>query len=359
MDRIAALTWSWLNVLNKRRYDALCNVYGTPEAALPHLGEQLLTALGCREETVRAALLRHEEFDPHAYDAELHRRGLQLHTLDDASYPAALHQIGDPPIFLYAKGDVAVLQEPCIALVGTREMSAYGKRVTEHFVPDLVAAGMVTVSGLATGIDAHVARETITAGGKTVAVLAHGLSAVYPKANATLAKQIVEHGGVLLSEFPLDMRPDTYTFPARNRIIAGLSLGTIVLEAGEGSGALITAELALEYNRDVFAVPGQIFDTQYAGCHALLASGHAKLAVNAAAVLQEYGIRTSSEPRSTYAPQNDAEQSVYSALTTMPQSVSDLVDKAKIEAAALNATLTLLEIHGAARNVGGGMWVRH
>jgi DNA processing protein len=358
MDRTAALTWSWLNVLNKRRYDALNNVYKGMEAALPHVGEQMLKALGCRDETVRGALLRLEEFDADHYDAQLQERGVTLLTLEDAVYPAQLREIADPPVFLYAKGDLSILSQPCIALVGTRAMSAYGRRVTQSFVPALVQAGMVTVSGLATGIDSEVAQETIAAGGKTVAVLAHGLAAIYPKANTQLAKNIVAKGGLLLTEFPLDQSPDTYAFPARNRIIAGLSIGTVVLEAGEGSGALITAQLALEYGRDVFAVPGQIFDPQYAGCHQLLAAGHAKLAANADAVLQEYRIAASGKTAMTYAPQNEQEGVVYEALTSMPQSVGDIIEKASIDAAVANATLTLLELHGAVKNVGGGMWVR-
>ncbi|MFA7682384.1 MAG: DNA-processing protein DprA, partial [Candidatus Peribacteraceae bacterium] len=238
MTRENTLVWSWLGVLTKKRYDVLQDVYGNLDEALGHMSEELLKSLGCREETVWKTLNRLEEFDPSAYDQELKKRDLHLLSIEDASYPEALRTLPDPPVFLMYRGDLTILSQPCIALVGTRNMSSYGKRVVEEFVPAFVSAGMVTVSGLALGIDTYVAQQTIALSGRTVAVLGHGMAQIFPRSNARLAEQIVENGGLLLSEFPLDSAPDKYTFPARNRIIAGLSLGTVVLEAGEGSGAL-------------------------------------------------------------------------------------------------------------------------
>lgn len=359
MNAATALTWSWLNVLTKKRYDALRGKFGSLEDALQHVDQELLRALGCREETAISALNRLEEFDPDAYAAQLQTRGITLISFEEDSYPAQLKEIADPPVFLYYKGSIKILRQPCIALVGTRDMSAYGKRITETIVPELVRAGVVSVSGLAIGVDAQVARDTLASGGQTVAVLAHGLAGVYPRGNAKLAQEILAQGGALLSEFPLDIAPDKYTFVARNRIIAGLSLGTVVLEAGEGSGALITAELALEYGREVFAVPGQIFDPHYAGCNLLISRGQAKLVTVTEDILHECGIvQPETSERPAYTPQHGVEKTVYSTLTTMPQSVSDLVKQAGIEAASINAMLTLLELNGAAKNVGGGMWVR-
>ncbi|MDD5469865.1 MAG: DNA-processing protein DprA [Candidatus Peribacteraceae bacterium] len=359
MNAETALTWSWLNVLTKKRYDALKGAFGSLEDALQHMGPELLRSLGCREETVLSALNRLEEFEPDAYAAQLQKRGILFTSLEEDAYPAQLREIADPPVFLYYKGSIKILRQPCIALVGTRDISAYGKRVTEAIVPELVRAGVTTVSGLAMGIDAQVARDTLAANGQTVAVLAHGLAGVYPRGNAKLAQEIVANGGALLSEFPMDAMPDKYAFVARNRVIAGLALGTVVLEAGEGSGALITAGLALEYGREVFAVPGQIFDPHYAGCNLLASRGQAKLLTATADILHECGI-VQPEPTEhpAYVPQHAVEETVYSTLTTMPQSVPDLVTQAGIEAASINAVLTLLELSGAAKNVGGGMWVR-
>ena len=359
MDTNTALTWSWLNVLTKKRYDALIQMFGDIDHALDHVDESLLKGMGCRDDTVEKTLNRLEEFDPNWYEKELKERYIRLVSIEDEFYPAALKEIGDSPIFLYARGDIKILSQPCIAVVGTRNMSAYGKRATESVVPDLVHAGMVTVSGLAIGVDALCAQETIAAGGRTVAVLGHGLAEVYPRLNAKLADKIVESGGLILSEFPLDAPPDTYTFPARNRIIAGLSLGTVIIEAGEGSGALITAELALEYNREVFAVPGQIFDDQFIGCHQIIATGCAKLITSAKDILQELNIiAPESDRESAYIPQDETQQAVLDALTSMPQSATDLVDKSGIDTGTMNAALTMMELAGGVKNMGGGMWVR-
>jgi len=354
------LTWSWLNFLTKKRYDALITKYGSLDVALSHIDTAMLSELRCQEETIFRVLNRLEEFDPENYAAEIKKRGLTLISIESPQYPALLRNIEDCPIFLYYKGSIDILNQPCIGCVGKREMSPYGKRVAESFVPTFVQSGMVTVSGLALGIDAVVAKETLQTGGKTVAVVGGGLAKIYPSSNTALAKEIVENGGLILCEFPLDQIPDKYTFPARNRIIAGLSLATIVFEAAKGSGALITADLALEYNRDVFCVPGQIFDENYEGCHQYIAEGRAKLAQSPEEVLRDIGIvsqRSNTEVQE-YHSDDVQEQRIYDSLTAMPQSVSDLVEKAQVDAAIINAKLTMLELCGRAKNVGNGMWVR-
>lgn len=360
MDSRAALTWSFLNILTKKRYDALCNVYGDLEDALKNLNEEMLRSFGCRDEAVYRTLLRLEEFDGERCQEELDRHGASLCTINDPSYPRLLREIPDPPVFLYYKGDISIGNQPCISLVGTRRMSLYGKRIAQEFTAAFVRAGAVTVSGLAQGIDAEVARETIRSGGRTVAVLGHGLGMIYPAGHKELAAQIVENGGLLLSEYALDTEPDSHTFPERNRIIAGLSLGTVVCEAPEASGAMITARLALEDNRDVFAVPGQIFDENYRGCHALVAKGQAHLAVDPAEVLREVGLVVADGSRTAdFAPADASEEKVWGALTSMPQEVDDIVERTALSPATVGAKLTVLELAGAARNAGGGMWIRN
>ena len=352
-------TWSWLNLLTKKRYDALIEICGTLDSALQHIDPELLQAIGIRMDTIMKAMNRLDEFDPEQHAAELEKRSISILSIENDAYPSALADIPDLPIFLSYKGDISLVNQPCIGLVGKRDMSSYGKRVTESFVPPIVRAGCVTVSGLADGIDTVVAEETIKAGGKTIAVLGHGFGTIYPQSSARLAEEIVESGGLVLSEFALDTQPGKYTFPARNRIIAGLSAGTVVLEAAAKSGALITSDLALDYGRDVFAVPGQIFDPNYEGCHAAIAQSKAKLVSSADEVLREIGIVSPQRAaKSEYQPQSDQESIVYKALTTMPQSVSDLVGGSGLRTDEINATLTMMEIVGAAKNVGGGMWVR-
>lgn len=361
MEHLTKLRWSWMNALNLKRMKAMQDRLGSLDTALTTLSPDLLMEVGLKEETALLTMNRLEEFDAAAYEAELKKRDLRLIAIDEDEYPTLLQQVPDAPVFLYVRGNLKILGDPCIALVGTREMSEYGRRVVAHLIPPLVAAGVVTVSGLAYGVDAEVARETLRIGGPTVAVLGHGLGMIYPKAHAKLADEIVKAGGLLLSEFPLDIQPDQYTFPARNRIIAGLSLGTVVVEAAEGSGSLITADLALDYNRDVFAVPGQLFDPNYRGCHQLIGRGQAKLITDASEILAELGVVAPTLPlgdRPTFVAGSEEETKIYGTLSTMPQSLDDLVVKSKLDAAAANATLTILELKGVVRNVGGGQWVR-
>lgn len=358
MDLHTALIWSYANILTKKRYDAIVEHYGSLEQALAALDEGLLKALGCKEETIYTVLNRVSEFDPAWYQAQLQKRGISFLSIEDAAYPSALKTIGDPPIFLYYKGSLGIVSQPCIACVGARDMSSYGKRVSELFVPAFVQAGLTTVSGLALGIDACVAEETLAAGGRTVAVLGHGLADIFPKSNKLLGERILAEGGLILSEFPLDQQPEKRTFPARNRIIAALSLATVVLEAGEGSGSLITADLALEYGRDVFIVPGQVFDPGYAGANAYIAAAKGKLALGPQQILSDLGIVASQRSEIEFTSEDTEEQLLYGALTSMPQSVSDLVETAQLEAAVVTAKLTMLELQGAAKNTGNGMWVK-
>lgn len=354
----AALQWSSLQVLNRERYDALLNVFENLDTALKHLDEQLLRSLGCRESTVRNAMERLETCDPAEEEALLASQKARIIVYGDASYPRRLAEIPDAPIFLYVRGDLSVLDAPSIALVGTRRMTAYGKRVATEFARALVQARITTVSGLARGIDACVAEETIESGGKTVAVLGQGLSTLRGEPKS-LMDQIVDAGGVMLSEFPLRSGPDLFTFPLRNRIIAGLSLGTVVLEAPEKSGALITARLAFDYGREVFAVPGHIFDENFSGCHALIAEQKAMVARSPVHVLRELGV-IAPDPESSivYSPQNSDEEAVLKALSSMPAQADELVEKSGLAPSQVNATLLMLELNGAARNLGGGQWVR-
>ena len=358
MDRTTALTWSYIGVMTPKRYAYLIQAYGDLKTALQKLNREMLRSLRCREDTIVDALQRKDAFDPARYQAELQKRGIEFLTREDTAYPERLREVPDPPTFLYARGDLSVLKQKCIALVGTRKMSSYGKRATERITDGLVNAGVVTISGLAYGIDTHVARVTLRTGGRTVAVLAHGLGNLHPRGNVALAEQVVREGGLLLSEFPLDAPADKYTFPSRNRIVAALSLGVVVLEAGEGSGALITADFAHDYARELFVVPGQIFDAGYQGCNALLATGQAKLVSSAKGILEELQMKVAPEKKpELYVPQTPEETELMSALSTMPQSASQLAEVTGLTASSINIALTMLELAGAAKNIGGGMWV--
>ncbi|MBM3227384.1 DNA-protecting protein DprA [Candidatus Peribacteria bacterium] len=358
MDHATAITWFALGVLTKRRYDILLKRFGTIADALTALDSTVLQEIGCKPETVERTLSLRKEFSATVYAQRLAKAGITLISMEDAAYPAFLREIGDPPVFLSYRGDLSLLSKPCLGIVGSRNMTSYGKRIVDAWVPEIAGCGVVTISGLALGIDAEVARSTMASGGKTVAVLGHGLARIYPPTHAALAKDITDSGGLLVSEFPLDIAPDKYTFPARNRIIAGLSRGVLVVEAGEESGALITADLAIDYGREAFAVPGSVFSELSAGCHAILSRGEAKIAVFAREVLQDIGVLAPEHTQAPVLPPEDpALRRVWEALSGVPQTLSSVVETLDRDAASIGAALTALELLGRARSV-DGCWVR-
>ena len=355
----AALLWSCIQVLNRERLDALLKVFGSLEEAAKHVDSEILRGLGCRETSVSSGMERLAKCDPEQEEKLLESSNATIITFGDDRYPERLADIPDAPVFLYAQGDLSILNRPSVGLVGTRKMSGYGKRVAQEFTRALVQAQIMTVSGLARGIDSLVAEETIQGKGKTVAVLGQGLLTLSSESKI-LADRILDAGGVILSEFPLGMNADIFTFPLRNRIIAGLSLATVVLEAPESSGALITAKLAFDYGREVFAVPGQMFDLNFVGCHALVKKNQARLCTSPRDVLTELGVIVPElDPdRVQYVAQNTEEEKLLTVLSTMPQPVDDLVARSGLPSGMVGATLTVLELNGAVRNLGAGQWVR-
>jgi DNA processing protein len=209
-------------------------------------------------------------------------------TWEDNRYPALLKEIHDPPVVLYARGDLASLEQPMLAMVGTRKPSTTGAETSWYFANQLAQCGITIVSGLAEGIDAKAHQGCLKAEARTIAVMGTGMDSIYPRSNSQLASKIVENG-LLLTEFPLKSRANAGHFPRRNRIISGLSKATLVVEAAMKSGSLITARLALEQNRDVLAIPGSIHNVQARGCHYLLQQG-AKLVTSIQDVLDELGM---------------------------------------------------------------------
>ncbi|MGD9629503.1 MAG: DNA-processing protein DprA [Pyrinomonadaceae bacterium] len=233
-----------------------------------------LESLRIRPETIESIMKK--EFHDKALD-ELERvkkAGGDILILDDGSYPDLLRQIDDPPITLYVRGDwQACLEQPCVAVIGSRNCSTYGKNSAEMLSRELAARGITIVSGLARGIDTSAHRGAIEAKGRTIGVLGTGLDSVYPKENTRLADEIIDKGGALFTQFPLGTPPLKDNFPYRNRIISGLSLGVLIVEASERSGSLITARLAMEQNREVMAVPGNITSGNSYGTNYLIKAG--------------------------------------------------------------------------------------
>jgi len=217
--------------------------------------------------------------------SEVYNRGYEVITIEDKEYPPLLKEIYDPPVVIYCYGEKEILSEPCIGIVGTRKPTPYGRTVTEKISSELAERGLVIVSGLARGIDSYAHHASLNAGGKTIAVLGSGIDYVYPKENVSLYKKIADSGAVI-TEFPPGSPPHSFHFPIRNRIISGISLAIIVVEAAKRSGSLITARLALEQNREVMAVPGNVTSEYSHGANWLIKIG-AKPVTNWIDVVEE------------------------------------------------------------------------
>jgi len=270
---------SWLDlalVLAERLKPAwrLLKRHGSPEAVL-RVSPQELEAAGLRpEEAAEIASGRAGERAAREF-ARLKKRGANVLTFASDAFPACLREVFDPPLALYVAGEPEALAGPAVGIVGARRPTAYGRAVAEKLAGDLARRGLVVVSGLALGIDAAAHWGALRAGGRTVAVLGSGLDVVYPRENRGLAAKIVAEGGAVVTEQPLGAEPLGFRFPLRNRLISGLSLGIVVVEAAERSGSLITARLALEQGREVMAVPGPVTSPLCRGTHGLLKAGAA------------------------------------------------------------------------------------
>lgn len=268
----------------------------------------------------------------------------------DAAFPALLAQLHDPPRRLHVRGDpVGVLERPAVAVVGARSCSAYGAQVARTLSRDLAAAGLVVVSGLARGVDAEAHRGALDAGGTTVAVLGCGIDRDYPARHAELARRIVAGGGLVVSEYEPGIEPAPWRFPARNRVIAGLALATVVVEARERSGALITADFALELGREVFAVPGEITSALSAGTNRLIRQGAAPL-LGAEDVLAALGLEAAPAPRAEV---TDAAARVLAVLADGPRGQDELVRATGLATSAVAAALVELELAGLAAEADG------
>jgi len=282
-------------------------------------------------------------------------------TIKSETYPSQLKEIPTAPPVIYVRGNPEILKNKSLAVVGSRKFTGYGRRVTENLCRDLVRAGLTIVSGLALGIDGIAHRATLDSEGITIAVLGTGIDdeTIYPREHFNLGKRIFEGGGALISEFPPKTPSLKQNFPARNRIMAGLTLGTLVTEAAESSGSLITAGLALEFSREVFAVPGDIFSPQSAGANGLIKKG-AKLVASSADILEELNISRaySASARKVFEPKSEEEKTVWKVLSNIPLHVDKLAKMTKLDTATLSSTLAIMEIEGAVKNVGGQNYIK-
>jgi DNA processing protein len=273
----------------------------------------------------------------------------------NSQYPKLLREIHNPPARLYLQGNL--LERPLIAIVGSRRYSEYGRQVTYKLASELAAAGLGIISGLAIGIDAVAHQAALDAGGYTIAVLGSGLNMVYPARNRGLAQKVLDSGGALLTEQEPDMPPLRHHFPARNRIIAGLSQGVLVTEAARASGSLITAQFAREENREVLAVPGDITHLSAFGPNSLIKTG-ATPVTTAADVLTALGLSSSVTLAPPAQPANAAEAQILALLDEGITASAELIRRSGMSAAQFAQTISLMEITGKVRNLGASTWIR-
>lgn len=281
-------------------------------------------------------------------------------TPGDDGYPKLLAEIPDPPPVLYALGDIAALSRPAIAIVGTRRASTYGLNMARRFARELAEGGVLVVSGGARGVDAAAHEAALAAGGRTCVVAGTGLAVSYPKEHAALYREIASRGGAIVSEFPPDAPPKPWQFPQRNRIIAGLALGTLVVEATEKSGSLITARLALDCGREVFAVPGNLTAGASAGANRLIQRGEAKLVMETADLLAE--LRVVPEPGALPVLGEPAKPAQDALLAHLPLDAAiafdDLIAASGLAPGALTARLVELQLAGEIEAYPGGKFGR-
>lgn len=374
-EHSALIALSMVPNVGAGRLRKLIHRFGSARTVLELSPNSLTRVNGIGKKTARA-IARFDEFDAVQQQIERAARlDAKLVSVSDERFPPRLREIFDPPPFLWMRGELTADDEPSLAVVGTRKASKYGKRMARKLAGDLAKRNITVVSGLAYGIDTAAHTGALEAGGRTIAVLGSGVDWIYPSSNRGLARQITRRGA-LLSEYPLGTKPDAGNFPQRNRIISGMTAGTVVVESARKGGALITAYLALEQNREVFAVPGRLPDRTSAGTHRLIKRGHAKLITGIDDVLEELEHvlpgSVTSDPSPGRIPEaggdggdevdvtqlNRVERRLYEALTDRPVHIDALCRKTNLDPSTALVYLLNLEFEGLVRQMAGKQFYR-
>ena len=284
---------------------------------------------------------------------------IHLLTIVSDEYPQLLKETLSPPTLLYCKGNLKVLKTSCFAIVGTRRITKYGREITNRFSYDLASAGFTIVSGLGDGVDTVAHRACLDAGGKTIAVLGNGFNHIYPATNVPLVKDIIEKGGLIVSEYAPDAPPTLYTFPARNRIIAGLSKGVLITEATKKSGSMHTKEYALENNRDLFVVPGRITDIYSAGCNEIIKNCQSVMVLSPNEIIETYGKNyVSQHGQVSHVQVNFDEQILLDIVGENEIHYEELLSKSGMEQKSLNTLLMRMELMGTIHKLPGNYYCK-
>lgn len=355
------LGFSVFNGIGPKRFKLLYDYFGSARKIWQAKREKLLST-GLPEKIIDDLIRFRQKFNPEFYSSWLEKKQIKFLTLSDKNYPKNLKQIDDAPFVLYYKGEIKKEDGLAIGVVGTRRPTIYGKEVTENLVADLVGCGLTIVSGMARGIDSIAHKTALENGGRTIAVFACGVDVIYPPENKKLSEEIIKNGAVV-SEFPPGTKPSLGSFPYRNRIISGLSLGVLVTEGAERSGSLITASRAAEQGREVFAVPGPI-TSRMSGATAKLLKDGAKLVRNVSDILEELKIEQKFRPRGGPQAQhhrgggiayelNKEEQLLLEILKDGSLHIDEIVRRSQMPTGKVCSKMTMMEIKGRVRNLGG------
>lgn len=361
-DREACIILNMISGIGSIRMQALLNQFETPANIFAQSATSIAGVKGISHELAEKIANWHSEINLSGELEMADKGGAKIITIADDEYPALLKEIYDPPICLYVRGRLPDFSANTLAVVGSRRMTAYGRKMTRHLTEAAVYAGWKIISGLAYGVDAVAHQVTVDLKGITVAVLGGGLARVHPQDHVPLARSIVENNGALISEYPMKFPVSRQSFPRRNRIVSGLSRAVLVIEAGVDSGALITAATALEQGRSVFAVPGMVDNPQARGCHKLIKEG-AKLTEDFEDILQDFeflpGFGAVKEHNHEYQDEfddepvvsmpemsgiSDEEQKIIRALALENKSFDALSQETGIAAGTLLGSLMKLEI---------------
>lgn len=364
-DREHLIALNLVPELGSARLTKLLQSFGSP-ATLCAAPVEALERAGVKADAARRlAAACHDDASPSRELALAQRSGVRIVTQADSGYPGVLRTIADPPAALYLRGvDEPLDAAPAVAIVGSRRASPYGMQCAEQLAFELALRGITVVSGLARGIDGAAHRGALKAGGRTAAVLGCGLSQIYPPEHAGLANEVAASGW-LVSEFPMETLPLTFNFPRRNRLISGLSLGVVVVEAAFRSGALITADLALEQGREVFAVPGPVTAVTSRGTHELLKQG-ARLVTSVEDILDELRLTAAETPLAAAARSNgpapellEAERRIMACLGAEPRDIDTIAQASGMRASDASSLLLQLELKRVVRQLPGKQFVRH
>lgn len=344
----------------------LINHFGSAAAVWEANEKSLFEVNGLGEKTIATFIAERNSISPKKEWEKITEQNPDINLLafTDEKYPQMLKEIPDAPAILYTRGNYDWQEKPMIAIVGSRKFTSYGEQVAYSLASDLAKAGYVIVSGLALGIDSIAHKAALESGTETLAVLGGGVddNSIYPRAHLSLAKAIM-NSGALISEYRPGTQVTEGTFPARNRIVAGMCCGTLVIEAPEKSGALITARLALDYNREVFAVPGSIFSPSSLGTNSLIKGG-AKIVASVQDILEELPIAEKNkipeknDSRDPNISLSEEEEKIFRILSHEPLHVDKIIKAAKLETPSAISALTMLEIKSLAKNIGGMNYIK-